>query len=133
LVHDMPADTTPEGDYHMRTFYAQDRMAWETAGPCYDRGEEHLGVSDRGILMYRQMLREQLKAVEEGRDPQGTIRDPGQHQFIELPAWVTDFDAEKLREVGAEGPNVSSMAALFDERHESIELDPSVQVASRPG
>ena len=34
------------------------------------------GQSDRGILMIRRMLRDQLKAVAVGRDPIGVCLDP---------------------------------------------------------
>ena len=39
--------------------------------------EEHFGQSDRGILMIRRMLGEQLEAMEAGRDPIGVAFDPG--------------------------------------------------------
>ncbi len=50
---------------------------WEAQvgqGPITFHSEEHLGESDRGILMLRKMLRAQLKAVAEGGDPVGIDR-----------------------------------------------------------
>ena len=38
--------------------------------------EEHFGQSDRGILMIRRMLTDQLEAVAAGRDPIGVSFDP---------------------------------------------------------
>src|SRR5204862_7699381 len=38
--------------------------------------EEHSGQSDRGIVMVRRMLGEQLEALAEGRDPIGVSFDP---------------------------------------------------------
>jgi nitrite reductase/ring-hydroxylating ferredoxin subunit len=38
--------------------------------------EEHLASSDRGIAMLRRVLRRQVKAVAEGRDPAGVSYDP---------------------------------------------------------
>ena len=35
-------------------------MAWETQGPIADRSKEHLGEGDRGIIMLRNLLREQI-------------------------------------------------------------------------
>ena len=32
---------------------------------------EHLGASDRGVVMFRRLLRQQIRAVKEGRDPVG--------------------------------------------------------------
>ena len=37
--------------------------------------EEHFGQSDRGILMVRRMLGEQLEALAAGRDPVGVTFD----------------------------------------------------------
>ena len=41
-------------------------------GPVSLHSEEHLVTSDRGIVMQRQMLRQQIAAVAEGKDPTGT-------------------------------------------------------------
>jgi hypothetical protein len=38
--------------------------------------EEHFGQSDRGILMVRRMLSDQLDAIASGRDPIGISFDP---------------------------------------------------------
>jgi hypothetical protein len=38
--------------------------------------EEHFGQSDRGILMIRRMLGDQLEALAAGRDPIGVSFDP---------------------------------------------------------
>ena len=63
---------------------AQDRMAQEGQGLIYDRSTENLGSSDRGVALYRRMLRESIQAVEEGRDPLGVIRDPAKNTIIEF-------------------------------------------------
>jgi len=62
----------------------QDRMAVEQQGVIADRPNEHLGVSDGGIIAMRQMMRESLAAVEEGKDPLCIIRDPSR-QKIDFP------------------------------------------------
>lgn len=43
--------------------------------------EEHLATSDRGIVMLRRMLRDQIKAVQEGRDPVGVTFDESKALF----------------------------------------------------
>jgi 5,5'-dehydrodivanillate O-demethylase len=63
----------------------QDFVAWITQGGIAERNLEILGESDRGIIMYRKMLDEQMAAVEDGGDPLGTVRDPAINQNIELP------------------------------------------------
>ena len=44
-----------------------------------------LGGSDRGVVMLRRMLVEQLERVERGEDPIGVVRDPARNAQIELP------------------------------------------------
>ncbi len=45
-------------------------------GPITLHSEEHFGQSDRGIVMVRRMIRDQLDAVAAGRDPIGVSFDP---------------------------------------------------------
>ncbi|MAR12943.1 MAG: Rieske (2Fe-2S) protein [Blastopirellula sp.] len=63
----------------------QDIMACVTQGPIADRTRETLASSDRGIAMLRRLLFEQLREVEAGRDPLGTVRDESVNELIELP------------------------------------------------
>jgi hypothetical protein len=59
-------------------------MAWETQGPIVDRSTELLGASDKGILMFRKLLREQIERVQDGGEPAGVIRDGALNRIIEL-------------------------------------------------
>ncbi len=59
------------GEFKLDTFASQDAMAWETQGPVLDRSLENLGTSDRGLTLYRRMLKEQIVAVQEGKEPLG--------------------------------------------------------------
>jgi 5,5'-dehydrodivanillate O-demethylase len=79
-----PTGVLPDGERDLTTFYAQDTMAWETQGPIFDRSEEHLGASDRGIVLYRKLLAEQIAIVEAGGDPIALVRDPEQNRIIEF-------------------------------------------------
>ena len=54
-------------------------MAWITPGPLTPRNLEHLGVSDRGVILYRNMLSDAINAVERGEDPPGMVRDPAKN------------------------------------------------------
>lgn len=67
----------------LQTFYGQDRVVWETQGVIFDRTQEVLGASDRGIVMFRRMLAEQIERVEAGGDPNvAVVRDPGENEII---------------------------------------------------
>ncbi|HZU04937.1 MAG TPA: Rieske 2Fe-2S domain-containing protein [Chloroflexota bacterium] len=73
-----------EGDWWGIDVNDQDRMAVEQQGVIADRTREHLGVSDGGIILMRQMMREALAAVEAGHDPPAIIRDPAR-QVVRFP------------------------------------------------
>jgi 5,5'-dehydrodivanillate O-demethylase len=72
----VPREVDEAGNHVMETFSSQDRMAWETQGAVYDRTREILGAEDKGIAMYRRLLRQQVERVLAGEDPMALIRDP---------------------------------------------------------
>lgn len=74
-LDELPPLMTPDGDYAMDTFQSQDKMAWETQGQIFDRTQEKLGAEDKGIAMYRRMLREQIGRVQKGENPMALIWD----------------------------------------------------------
>jgi 5,5'-dehydrodivanillate O-demethylase len=82
----------------------QDVMAWVSQGPITDRTKERLGDTDRGVILYRQLLFQQIKRIEEGEDPINVLRDPAENQCIDLPvpwdrgyAWGYAKDGTYLR------------------------------------
>ncbi len=42
--------------------------------------------------MYRKVLRDAIKAVEDGRDPIGVVRDPAKNDIIRFDAGKNFFD-----------------------------------------
>jgi 5,5'-dehydrodivanillate O-demethylase len=73
------------GEYDLSDFYGQDRAVWETMGVTADRWRETLGASDRGVVMYRRMLAEQIDRVERGEEPTvGVVRDADKNRIIEF-------------------------------------------------
>ncbi len=63
----------------------QDNYAWQSQGAITPRWTEHLGESDKGIILYRRLLREQMKIVEDDGDPMNTFRDPARNVSIHVP------------------------------------------------
>ena len=49
----------------------QDRAVQDTMGPICDRTREHLGTTDRAIIMARKILLDASRIVEDGGDPPG--------------------------------------------------------------
>jgi len=66
--------------------FGQDFYAWVTQAPIAERNLERLAESDKGIILYRRVLKEQMKVVADGGEPMGTFREP--HDFIPV---VTEF------------------------------------------
>jgi len=72
----------PDGSFRVDFVDGGDIMAWVTQGPIADRTRELLVSSDRGVVLLRRLLLEQLERVERGEDPLGVIRDPERNQCI---------------------------------------------------
>jgi 5,5'-dehydrodivanillate O-demethylase len=77
-----PGVLHPFAKFRLNEVDAQDFMAWETQGPILDRTRERLAGSDRGVVMYREMLRREIQKVERGLDPMNVFRDPN-HAIID--------------------------------------------------
>jgi 5,5'-dehydrodivanillate O-demethylase len=116
-----PTWMNERNEYHLENFSSQDGMAWETQGPIFDRSKEHLGATDTGVVMLRQMLMEGIRAVEEGREPIGIFRDPAENQRIDLEQWMRErdyFPGDEPEESGDRLPR----ERIFDERHVEVEI-----------
>src|SRR5262245_48903488 len=79
----------------------QDFIAWVGQGTIADRTKEHLGQSDRGILMLRNRFLDDLDRMTNGLDPKAVIRDPEINNCVRLPvahrsAYVDGLPFEQL-------------------------------------
>jgi 5,5'-dehydrodivanillate O-demethylase len=84
----------------------QDDAAVDSQGRIADRSNEHLGTCDLGLVKFRKMVAQSIKAVESGKDPVGVIRaGDGNDGFIDLHSWKTELDVKpgqvRAPEVGA--------------------------------
>jgi 5,5'-dehydrodivanillate O-demethylase len=95
------------------TILPQDEAAWIGQGAITDRTSEHLVTSDKGILLFRRLLRENMEAVARGDDPMGVIRDRAVNEpmiriargstYVAFREGVRDEDYGGVREpVGAQ-------------------------------
>jgi 5,5'-dehydrodivanillate O-demethylase oxygenase subunit len=89
----------------------QDVMAWVSQGEIMDRTKERLGDTDRGIILYRKMLFEQIAQVEAGLDPINTFRDPAENVCIDLP---TPWDRGYAWGYGKDGSYVRGSVTAAD-------------------
>jgi 5,5'-dehydrodivanillate O-demethylase oxygenase subunit len=63
----------------------QDFVAWVGQGTVADRTREHLGESDRGVILMRRRILEEAALVVRGGEPKALVRDPEQNRCIRLP------------------------------------------------
>jgi len=62
----------------------QDNAIFISQGPMYDRTKELLGESDRGVVLYRHLIDNQIKLIQAGKDPINTFRDREKNRRIDL-------------------------------------------------
>jgi len=58
----------------------QDEMAWIGQGPVSERTIEHLVTSDKGVILYHNLIWENIDKVERGEDPMAIVRDPAKNE-----------------------------------------------------
>jgi 5,5'-dehydrodivanillate O-demethylase len=74
-----------KGEFIVDNVDGQDMMAWISQGTIADRSLENLGATDKGIVMYRRMLKREMQKVQAGIDPMGIVRDSARNERIDLP------------------------------------------------
>jgi len=77
----------------------QDFVGWVGQGEISDRTQEHLGASDRGIVMMRRRFLADMDAIAAGQDPKATVRDPEVNACIRLPIIDRDLHLHGLSRV----------------------------------
>ena len=73
------------GEFIVDNVDGQDMMAWISQGAIADRTLENLGATDKGVVMYRRMLKREMEKVATGIDPMGLVRDSSKNKCIDLP------------------------------------------------
>lgn len=66
--------------------HPDDKEAVEGQGPIAVHGLEHLVTSDKGVMMFRRILRQAIQTVNEGRDPKGILRQREKAASVETSA-----------------------------------------------
>jgi 5,5'-dehydrodivanillate O-demethylase len=94
-----PNPRDEKGDYELTSFIGQDMMAFESQGRLFDRPNALIGSSDRGVLMFRNLLKEQIKVVQEGGTPAGVFYDPALNDIIRFV--IHDGQARMARKMEA--------------------------------
>jgi 5,5'-dehydrodivanillate O-demethylase oxygenase subunit len=92
--------------------FNQDYAMWIGQGSVAKRHLEKLGESDRGVILFRQMLEQQMEAVERGDDPMNTFRDPATNVCLEPPLENVKFGVR--RRTGYVPPEAGDTTAIPD-------------------
>ena len=83
----VPMDNQGNVDWAQLDAHAtQDMIAWISQGPVVDRTKELLGQSDKGVLLFRQMFKEQIEVVAGGGEPMNVFRKPEEAKYIHIPS-----------------------------------------------
>ena len=69
--------TASERTYEERQRYPGDFEAWTGQGPITVHALERLATTDRGIIMLRNLVRQGIRAVQTGQEPNGLHREEG--------------------------------------------------------
>ena len=111
-----------DGDrpYEERQRHPGDYDMMVSQGPIAIHAYEHLTSTDYGVIGMRQMIRDGIRAVQEGRDPVGIVRDPnkvirtrGQSTVVPCPrAETPEADEQLLKKIGREVADMDLFATL---------------------
>ncbi len=82
-----------QGRFRVDLVFNQDYMAWITQGSIAKRDVEKLGESDRGVILFRKMLKDQVELMQEkgGWPTVNIFRDPIKNAILEPPVEPIKF------------------------------------------
>ncbi len=93
----------------------QDAHCLTGQGTVVDRTREHLGESDRGVIMLRKCFFEQMKVVASGGEPKAIIRDSSVNNKIALPiSHSLGYPMRRMANANAKSPPKETK--LFEKR-----------------
>ncbi len=94
----LPAQLPDSEVYEDRQRQPGDYDAQVGQRPIAVHALEHLGATDRGIIMFRRQVRQGIKTSQYGHDPQGIYREAGQI----IPTYCNDTVLPAPAEIGTE-------------------------------
>jgi 5,5'-dehydrodivanillate O-demethylase len=122
----------------------QDFVAWMGQGAIADRTREHLGASDRGIILMRKRFIDDIERIERGEDPKAIVRDPARNATpiplpVDFPEMIRDgLPLEELYANAFLDPRlgftnqVGQPAAVRRAYLEAMGVDPETEIRENP-
>lgn len=83
--------------WDMATIGGQDNAAQVSQGAIVDRSQEHLGFSDRGVILVRRLWKNIVEASERGEDLPNLIRDKAKNRLVHVDVIERLVNPEELR------------------------------------
>jgi hypothetical protein len=94
-----PRDAMSQTDPNFHQKFPGDWEAQVSQGPITLHSEEHLATSDRGVMMLRRLLKQQIDTVAAGGDPIGVAFEDGKQlvaleagHFSQFSAWQYEIN-----------------------------------------
>jgi len=119
-----PPPSEPDYSLLLSNVY-QDISIVMSQGRIHDRSQELPGSSDKGVMLYRSLLRRELAKLSEGKDLINVFREPFPNDRIELPRKPKDGVSSLYpRAAGRPSGNVQ-LWSPFLSQVERVGIDPS--------
>lgn len=94
FVNGKPPELLPGMTFHLaeavQQIFQQDYEAITSQGPVFDRTNERLATTDRGVILLRKIFREAIEAVQRGEDPPGVLRGEAGNRVLDSSENVAD-------------------------------------------
>ena len=100
-----PVTDAQTGEWITSHVMNQDFAAWVGQGEMADRSKEHLGRSDRGVIMMRKRFLDDLERIKNGGDPKAVYRDLATQGRIDLPIFDREYLATGPTRAEVNDPN----------------------------
>lgn len=84
--------------WDMASINGQDNAAQVGQGSLVDRSREHLGHSDRGVILVRKLWKNAIETSLRGEDPPNLMRDRAHNRLVHVDVVERLVNAEELRE-----------------------------------
>ena len=104
----LPGQLPNAGDYEASQRQPGDYEAQVGQRPIARHGLEHLGATDRGVIIFRRQVQRGIRAVQDGQDPEGLCREARQliptycnDTIVRVPPEATpEADKKLMRQTG---------------------------------